>query len=61
MSLVTSKRTELLTIRVTPDEMRMLKELADEAGLTSSDVVRLFIRRLHVERFGVAKPKRPKK
>jgi hypothetical protein len=58
---VATERTELLTIRVTPDELRMLREVAEADGLTSSDVVRQFVRRTHAERFGApTSPKRPK-
>jgi hypothetical protein len=60
---VATRRTELLTIRVTEDEMRMLKELADVDGITASDVVRMFVRHTHAERFGAEKRTRfkPKK
>jgi hypothetical protein len=55
-------RTELLTVRVTPEEMAMLKKLADSDGLTASGVVRQFIRRSYVERFYDEPPYgRPKK
>jgi hypothetical protein len=55
---VAPNRTELLTVRMTPDELAMLKELADADGISASDFVRQFVRRAHGERGG-AKP-RPK-
>ena len=47
-------------MRITPDEARMLKELAEADGLSASDVVRLQVRRYYAERFG-AKPGTVKK
>jgi antitoxin component of RelBE/YafQ-DinJ toxin-antitoxin module len=58
---VTAKRTELLTIRVAPEEMRMIKALAEADGITASDVVRMFVRRLHAERFGSKPSRKPKR
>lgn len=53
-------RTETFNMRITPDEARMLKELAEADGLSASDVVRLQVRRYYAERFG-AKPGTVKK
>lgn len=40
-----SDRTELLNVRMSVDEKQMLAALAKVDGVTSSDVVRLIIRR----------------
>jgi hypothetical protein len=53
-----SERTELLTVRVTPEELAMLKRLAEADGVSSSDLVRQFVRRSHEARFG--QPKAPR-
>ncbi len=45
---------------ISDEEHAMLQELADEDGVTVSDVVRLLIRRSHAERIGTKRPK-PKK
>lgn len=54
-----SERTGLLTVRMSPEEMAMLKRLAESDGVSSSDLVRQFVRRQHAERFGEPRP-RPK-
>jgi hypothetical protein len=51
MRVAPTERTELLTVRVTPEEMAMVKALADADGVSASDLVRQFIRRTHAERF----------
>lgn len=51
-------RTERLGVRMTTEEKEMLAALAKHEGLTSSDVIRLFIRRAYAETFG---PKKSKK
>jgi hypothetical protein len=59
------ERTELLTVRVTPEEMAMVKRLAEADGVSASDLVRQFIRRSYAERFydkpplGKARKRRP--
>lgn len=55
------KRTELLTVRVAPEDMRMIKELAEADGLSASGIVRQLVRRLHAERFGPPKASRKPK
>lgn len=49
-----------LHVRVTEDEMRMLRALATESGLSTSDTVRQLVRRAFAERFneGMKRPKR---
>jgi hypothetical protein len=41
------ERKRMLNVRVTDDEMRMLQELADVAGLGVSDTIRQLVRREH--------------
>jgi hypothetical protein len=38
------ERSERFAVRMTPDERRMLAELADESGLDAADIVRTLIR-----------------
>jgi hypothetical protein len=49
------KRTVLFNVRMSPEESAMLKQLADDDGLTAADVIRQFIRRTHAERHGGTK------
>jgi antitoxin component of RelBE/YafQ-DinJ toxin-antitoxin module len=51
------ERTERLAIRLTPDEARVVSEVAAEMGLTVSDAVRLAIRKAYADRMK-PKPKR---
>ncbi len=50
-------RDKKLTIRVSEEEIAMLESLAEADGVTVSDYVRLFVRRVHAERFSDKKPK----
>lgn len=43
------ERTEVFRFRVSPDEVRMLREIADRDGVTGSDVIRIYIRRRYAE------------
>jgi uncharacterized protein (DUF1778 family) len=52
------ERDKTLNVRVTEDEDRMLKALAEHQGMSISDVIRQFIRRAFAEAF---QPKRPKR
>ncbi len=54
-----TERSRQLHVMVSADEERMLRELADLAGLTASDIVRTLIRQEHAAKVGP--PKRPKK
>jgi uncharacterized protein (DUF1778 family) len=56
----TKQRTERLGLRIAPDELEMVNDLADADGVSASDVVRILVRRAHAERFGEKKPKRKK-
>lgn len=57
------KREGLFQIRISDDERRMLQVIADDDGLSSSDVVRQFIRREWLRRYQqeLPKQKKPKK
>jgi predicted transcriptional regulator len=54
------KREAIFQIRISDEERRMLQVIADEDGLTSSDVVRQSIRREWLRRYQPEMPK-PKK
>ncbi|HMI85110.1 MAG TPA: hypothetical protein VK550_13505 [Polyangiaceae bacterium] len=54
------KRTVLFNVRMSPEEDAMLKQLADDDGLTAADVIRQYIRRTYAEKHGSKKPKRTK-
>jgi uncharacterized protein (DUF1778 family) len=56
--MVERVRTRAINVRVTDDEDRMLKALAEHSGLSISDVIRQYIRRAFAEAFP---PKKPKK
>jgi uncharacterized protein (DUF1778 family) len=45
------ERNKTLNIRMTEDEDRMLKALAEHQGMNISDVVRQYIRRAFAEAF----------
>ena len=47
-----------LRIRMTEDERAMVAALAKSDGLSSSDIVRLLVRRAYKEAFGDKKPPR---
>lgn len=54
------ERDRKLTIRISDAELTMLEAIADADGVTSSDVLRTFIRRTYAERFPDRKPKTKK-
>jgi hypothetical protein len=41
------ERDQAITIRMSKDEIAMLKSVSDQTGLSSSDVIRQLIRREH--------------
>jgi uncharacterized protein (DUF1778 family) len=51
------ERTQRLNVRIAPEEMAMLEAVADQSGLSASDVVRTLIRREYAEKIGHRKPK----
>ncbi|MBX3202320.1 MAG: ribbon-helix-helix protein, CopG family [Labilithrix sp.] len=51
------ERSERLNVRVAPEESAMLDALAQEAGLSMSDIVRVLIRDAYRAKFGERKPK----
>lgn len=60
-TMAPTERTELLTVRMAPEEMAMLKRLAEGDGISASDLIRQFIRRSHAERFAEPAPKKRKR
>lgn len=46
------ERERLMTVRLTPEEQRMVRDLAEADGLTVSGVVRMLVRRSYAERMG---------
>lgn len=48
-----------LHVRVTEDELRMLRALATDSGLSASDALRQLVRRAFAERFPSEGTKRP--
>jgi uncharacterized protein (DUF1778 family) len=54
--MVHGDRTERITLRLTPEESAVVAELAEESGLSISDVVRQAVRVAYADRF-----KKPKK
>lgn len=52
-----AERTKALNVRVTDDEDRMLKALAEHQGMSISDVIRQYIRRAFLEAFPPRKRK----
>jgi uncharacterized protein (DUF1778 family) len=56
--MVERTRTRALNIRVTDDEDRMVKALAEHQGMSISDVIRQYIRRAFAETFPPKKTKR---
>lgn len=54
------ERTDMLRVRMAPEETAMLAALADEVALSASDVVRTLIREAYKAKFGAKKPKSAK-
>jgi hypothetical protein len=52
-----TEREKRLHLLLSDDEDRMLRALADDAGLTASDIVRQLIRAAFIDRFGPPKKK----
>ena len=52
-----TEREKRLHMLLSDDEDRMLRALADDAGLTASDIVRQLIRAAFIDRFGPPKKK----
>lgn len=55
--MVTAGRTAQIVLRVSPEEKAMAETMAQEDGLSTSDVIRQSLRRTYKERFGDKKPK----
>jgi uncharacterized protein (DUF1778 family) len=55
--MVSEERTDRIALRASPTEVAMLRQLAEEEGISSSDYVRMFIRKTYAEKHGTKKPK----
>jgi len=55
------ERQKLLNVRMTEDEIAMVKELAEAAGLSQSDIIRQLVRKAHAELATKARPKPKRK
>jgi len=51
-------RTERFTMRVRPEEKQMISALAERDGQSSSDYLRLLVRRTYEAAFGAEKPRK---
>ena len=45
-------RDHKLTVMLSEDEMDALKQIADEAGFTASQMIRVLVRAAHEKKFG---------
>ena len=55
--MASEERTERVALRMAPTEATMLRELAEEDGLSISDILRQLVRREYAARHGKRKPK----
>jgi hypothetical protein len=53
------KRSARFNMVMMPEERAMLQALADERGVTESDVLRMYVREQYAEKFGKKKPGAP--
>lgn len=59
MTMAPDERNKHLGVRLTPEEARVVSDVAAETGLSASDVVRQALRQVYADRFkAFAKPKR---
>lgn len=56
-----AEREASVTVRMSDDERAMLGALADDIGVSVSDVLRMLVRERYRARFGDKKPPKPKK
>ena len=56
-----TERSNMVTVRMSDDERRMLDALALDQGLSASDILRLLVRESFWQKFGVRAPPRRKK
>lgn len=54
-------RQKLLNVRMTEDEIAMVKELAEAAGLSQSDIIRQLVRQARAQLPAKSKPKPKRK
>lgn len=55
------KQTQIFQMRTNPADREMIRVLAEVNGVSSSDVVRLLVRRAYAEVMANARPKRADK
>jgi predicted transcriptional regulator len=55
------RRGNVFQIRVSDEERRMLQVIAEEEGLSASDILRQFIRREWFRRYAELMPTKPRK
>jgi hypothetical protein len=55
-----TERTTMFQVRMSDEEISMLRALAERKGVTASDFVRLFVRDAFAATFGDKPPKKPK-
>ena len=55
--MVHGERTQRIGLRMTPEEAAVVSAVAEETGLSASDVVRQAIRVAYADRFGKPKAK----
>jgi hypothetical protein len=55
------ERSTRVGLRIAPEEVAMLQALADEDGVSASDVVRTLIRGAYRERFDDRKPSKKRR
>jgi hypothetical protein len=56
-----TERSNMVTVRMSDDERRMLDALALDQGLSASDILRLLVRESFWQKYGVRTPPRKKK
>jgi len=53
-SSAVEKRDAFLGVRLSKTELAMLRQLANDDGISPSDVIRQLVRRTHRQRFGAS-------
>lgn len=54
-------RDRSIRVAATTEELEMLHRLAEDAGITASDLIRMFVRREHAARFGEGRKTKAKR
>ena len=61
LTMAPENRTEPVGLRMSPEELTMLRALAELDGISQSDVLRMLLRREWMARFGMKMPSQKKK